>query len=112
MTSASAGDRFLITIANAVATYGVSERTVRRWLAEGRLTRFTRQGDRRHRVDRREIERLREWREDSRAAEAHRAALMEWLDELDAKHGAPTAEQIAEARALIDAATRGESDAG
>jgi hypothetical protein len=37
---------------------------------------------------------------------------MEWLDELDAKHGAPTAEQIAEARALIDAATRGESDVG
>lgn len=34
--------------------------------------------------------------------EAHRAALQRWLDELDAKYGAPTAEQVAVADALLD----------
>lgn len=34
--------------------------------------------------------------------EAHHRALLEWLDELDAKYGAPTKEQLAAADALLD----------
>lgn len=41
--------------------------------------------------------------------EAHRAALLEWLDELDAKYGAPTTEQLAAADALLDELERGET---
>lgn len=40
--------------------------------------------------------------------EAHRAALLRWLDELDTKYGAPTAEELAAADALLDAVERGE----
>jgi Arc/MetJ-type ribon-helix-helix transcriptional regulator len=40
---------------------------------------------------------------------AHRAALREWLDELDAKHGAPSAEQQAAAKTLLDAIKHGET---
>ncbi len=40
---------------------------------------------------------------------AHRAALREWLDELDAKHGAPSSEQRAAAKALLDAVEQGEA---
>ncbi|MGH3875157.1 MAG: BrnA antitoxin family protein [Pseudonocardiaceae bacterium] len=39
---------------------------------------------------------------------AHRAALREWLDELDHKHGAPSPEQRAAAKALLDAVEHGE----
>lgn len=42
------------------------------------------------------------------AMEAHRAALLRWLDELDAKYGAATPEERAAARALLDAVERGE----
>jgi hypothetical protein len=42
------------------------------------------------------------------ADDAHRAALLEWLGELDAEHGAPTPEQLAAADALLDAVERGE----
>ncbi|MGH3615250.1 MAG: hypothetical protein ACRDRK_22170 [Pseudonocardia sp.] len=41
---------------------------------------------------------------------AHRAALLRWLDELDAKYGAPTQEQLDEADAFLDAVERGELD--
>ncbi|MGH3940598.1 MAG: hypothetical protein ACRDTG_18575 [Pseudonocardiaceae bacterium] len=34
---------------------------------------------------------------------AHRAALREWLDELDEKHGAPSPEELAAAKHLLDA---------
>lgn len=55
-------DQYLLTIREAMQTYGLKERTIRRWLTDGRLTRYRRQGDRLIRVDRREIERLRQWR--------------------------------------------------
>ena len=42
------------------------------------------------------------------ADDAHRAALIAWLDELDAARGAPAAEQLAAADALLDALERGE----
>jgi hypothetical protein len=38
--------------------------------------------------------------------------LLEWLDELDAKYGAPTAGQFAAADALLDALERGEQVEG
>lgn len=41
---------------------------------------------------------------------AHRVALREWLDELDDKHGPPTAEQLAAADALLRAVKHGELD--
>jgi hypothetical protein len=41
---------------------------------------------------------------------AHRLALREWLDELDDKHGAPSPEQFAAAKALVDAVQHGELD--
>ena len=37
---------------------------------------------------------------------AHQAALLEWLDELDAEHGGATPEQRAEAEAFLDAVER------
>lgn len=46
------------------------------------------------------------------AAEAHRAALLEWLDELDAKFGAGTPQDYAAAGALLDALERGEPTPG
>lgn len=42
------------------------------------------------------------------AEDAHRAALLAWLDELDAVRGAPSAEQLAAADAVLDALERGE----
>jgi post-segregation antitoxin (ccd killing protein) len=42
------------------------------------------------------------------ADDAHRAALLAWLDELNAEYGAPSAEQLAAAGALLDALERGE----
>jgi uncharacterized protein (DUF4415 family) len=42
------------------------------------------------------------------ADDAHRAALLAWLDELDAARGAPAPEQLAAADALLDALERGE----
>jgi hypothetical protein len=42
------------------------------------------------------------------ADDAHRVALLAWLDELDATHGAPAAGQLAAADALLDALERGE----
>jgi uncharacterized protein (DUF4415 family) len=42
------------------------------------------------------------------ADDAHRAALIAWLDEIDAARGAPAAEQLAAADALLDALERGE----
>jgi hypothetical protein len=42
------------------------------------------------------------------ADDAHRAALIAWLDELDAARGAPAAEQLAAADALLDALERGD----
>jgi Arc/MetJ-type ribon-helix-helix transcriptional regulator len=44
------------------------------------------------------------------ASRAHRAALLEWLDELNRRHGAPTPAQYADADAFLDAAERGELD--
>jgi Arc/MetJ-type ribon-helix-helix transcriptional regulator len=41
---------------------------------------------------------------------AHRAALLEWMDELNEKYGAPTQEQLDEADAFLDALERGELD--
>ncbi|MGH3480201.1 MAG: BrnA antitoxin family protein [Pseudonocardiaceae bacterium] len=41
---------------------------------------------------------------------AHRAALREWLDELDDKHGAPSPEELAAAKDLLDAVKHGEID--
>ena len=41
--------------------------------------------------------------------EAHRAALLRWLDELDAKHGAATPDEAREVEALLDALVRGET---
>lgn len=41
---------------------------------------------------------------------AHRTALREWLDELDEKHGAPSPEQLAAAKTLIDVVKHGEID--
>lgn len=38
------------------------------------------------------------------ASRAHRAALLGWLDELDAEHGAADAHTLAAADALLDAA--------
>ena len=46
------------------------------------------------------------------ADDAHRAALLAWLDELDATHGAPAAGQLAAADALLDALERGEPAPG
>ena len=40
--------------------------------------------------------------------EAHRAAMLRWLDELDAKYGAPTPEQLEAADALLAAVARGD----
>jgi hypothetical protein len=40
---------------------------------------------------------------------AHRVALRAWLDDLDNQHGAPSAEQFAAAKALLDAAEHGEA---
>jgi hypothetical protein len=40
--------------------------------------------------------------------EAHRAAMLRWLDELDAKFGAPTADELAAADTLLEAVARGE----
>jgi len=45
---------------------------------------------------------------DALAAEAHRAALREWLDE---KYGAPSPEQFAAADALLKVVQRGNADA-
>lgn len=42
---------------------------------------------------------------------AHQVALLAWLDELDAEHGAATTEQRVEAEAFLDAVERGELDA-
>lgn len=44
--------------------------------------------------------------------EAHRAALLRWLDELDAKYGTPTEEEKAAAEAMLDAFERGEIGPG
>ena len=46
------------------------------------------------------------------ADDLHRAALLEWLDELDAEYGAPTPGQLAAADALLDALERGEPAEG
>ena len=43
---------------------------------------------------------------------AHQAELLRWLDELDAKHGAPTEAELAEADAFLDALERGDVGAG
>ncbi|HEY3894035.1 MAG TPA: hypothetical protein VGL88_01570 [Pseudonocardiaceae bacterium] len=40
---------------------------------------------------------------------AHRIALREWLDELDDKHGAPSADEMAAAKTLLDAVKHGEA---
>ena len=48
---------------------------------------------------------------DALAAEAHRVALREWLDELDEKYGAPSAEQFAAADALLEVVQRGDAGA-
>jgi Arc/MetJ-type ribon-helix-helix transcriptional regulator len=42
---------------------------------------------------------------------AHQAALIEWLDELDEKHGAPTEQQLADADAFLDTLERGDTRA-
>jgi hypothetical protein len=41
------------------------------------------------------------------ADDAHRTALLAWLDELDALRGAPSTEQLAAADALLDALEQG-----
>jgi Arc/MetJ-type ribon-helix-helix transcriptional regulator len=42
------------------------------------------------------------------AMEAHRRALLRWLDRLNSEYGAPTAAELAAADALLDAVERGE----
>ncbi|MGH7882721.1 MAG: type II toxin-antitoxin system CcdA family antitoxin [Candidatus Dormibacteraceae bacterium] len=42
------------------------------------------------------------------ADEAQRQATLHWLDELDAKYGAPTKEQLAQADRFLDALERGD----
>lgn len=42
------------------------------------------------------------------ALHAHRRALLAWLDELDAEHGAPTDDELARADALLDAVAKGD----
>lgn len=59
-------ERYLITVNDAVAVSGASLRTVRTWISDGRLQRYRRDGDRMIRVDRRRVERLRQWRADAR----------------------------------------------
>jgi len=44
---------------------------------------------------------------DALAAEAHRVALREWLDELDEKYGAPSVEQFAAADAFCSRRSSG-----
>ena len=44
------------------------------------------------------------------ASAAHRVALTAWLDELDAKYGAPTQEQLDQADAFLDSVERNELD--
>ncbi|MGH3094981.1 MAG: hypothetical protein ACRDMV_03145 [Streptosporangiales bacterium] len=44
--------------------------------------------------------------------DAHRAAMLRWLDELDAKYGAPTDGELAAADAMLDAFERGEIGQG
>jgi hypothetical protein len=44
------------------------------------------------------------------ASRAHRAALLNWLDELDAEHGAPDAQTLAAADALLDNVELGRVD--
>lgn len=39
---------------------------------------------------------------DATAALAHRRALIEWLDELDATHGAPSSADLAQADQILD----------
>jgi hypothetical protein len=39
---------------------------------------------------------------------AHRAAMLRWLDELDARYGAPTAQELTAADALLAAVARGD----
>jgi hypothetical protein len=39
---------------------------------------------------------------DAAAAIAHRRALLEWLDELDHAHGAPTADDVEAANRVLD----------
>jgi hypothetical protein len=36
------------------------------------------------------------------AVDAHRAALLRWLDELDAEHGSASADEMAAAEALVE----------
>jgi plasmid stability protein len=45
------------------------------------------------------------------AIHAHRAALLRWLDQLNAEHGEPTEQDLAAADRLLDAAERGEDGA-
>jgi hypothetical protein len=40
--------------------------------------------------------------------EAHRPAMLRWLDELDARYGAPTAQELATADALLATVARGD----
>jgi hypothetical protein len=40
--------------------------------------------------------------------EAHRAAMLRWLDDLDSRHGAPSPEQLRAADELLAAVARGE----
>ncbi len=42
------------------------------------------------------------------ADDAHRASLLAWLDELDAAHGPPAAQELAAADELLDALEQGE----
>lgn len=46
------------------------------------------------------------------SAQAHRAALLRWLDELDEAYGAPTEAQLAAADALLDDAGDRAGEAG
>jgi Arc/MetJ family transcription regulator len=48
------------------------------------------------------------------AAEAHRAAMLRWLDDLDAEHGSATPEEVEAIEELLDGleAARGQEEAG
>lgn len=47
---------------------------------------------------------------DGLARQAHRVALLGWLDQLDAEFGAPSVEDLAAADHLLDVAQRNASD--
>jgi len=59
-------DSDLISLDDAVKLFKVGKSTLFEWLAEGKLARFKRLGDRRTFISRRELQRVTEFREERR----------------------------------------------